>query len=84
MAGADPDLQRKARESPAGKLRVVITMSPRAQDLDPTELGIADAQSFGGFRGMCVATVTGQQVLDLAGREEIEAIDEDREYHAID
>lgn len=77
------DLEQKSKAAPDKDFEVIITLKRDAQDLQPRTLGTVSVQPYEGLPGICHATVTGKQALELAKLSDIEKIEESEEQNAL-
>ena len=80
MARIEQDLEARIRKDPHQAQRVVITLTEASQHLSPADLGLAGVQEIGDS-GILTGSVTGEQLLELSKRSEIEEIVSDSEVH---
>ncbi len=77
MSKIDENLAKLCRETPEKEQKVVITLSPESQSLTAAELGLSGAQQIGELSGIYTGTFTGEKLLELSQRREIEEITPD-------
>lgn len=77
MSRIGDELMQQCRAQPDSRQQVVITLTEGAADRDPATLGLEDAQPIEGLDGVYVASLTGDALMRLAARDEIEEIVED-------
>ena len=82
MAHIDPDLRQQCQTAPNERRAVIITLRPAAQQADLAAV-VPGAKPIVGLDGMLTAELAGAQVLALADRPEIEAIEPDTEQSAL-
>ena len=80
MARIQQDLEERIRKDPRQAQQVVITLTEASQHLSAADLGLDGVQQIGDL-GILTGSVTGQQLLELSKRSEIEEIVSDSEVH---
>jgi hypothetical protein len=77
MAQLERMLAKHSQDQPEKEYSVVITLAETAQDVKGEDLGLVGTREL--MPGILSGTLTGAQLLELQGREEIAEIVEDSE-----
>ncbi len=83
MARIDKRLQQLCLNHPDAPRHVVITLGERHQHMQADDLGCAGVRPIPGMRGMFCGEIAGRDLLELANRSEVDAIEEDIEASTL-
>jgi hypothetical protein len=80
LARIEQDVEELSRKHPQQRQQVVITLTEEAQHLKAADLGLVDAEEIGDL-GILKGSLTGEQLLELSQRSEVEEIAADRDVY---
>ena len=80
MPRIEQGLEEFSRKYPQQRRQVVITLTEEAQHLKAADLGLLDAEEIGDL-GILKGSLTGEQLLELSQRSEVEEIVLDRDVY---
>ena len=83
MAQMDATLEQLCQEDPQQLRQVVITFVERAQNVKAADLGLTEAEQIAGLLGIWKCSATGEKLLELSQRSDIEEITEDMEVSIL-
>jgi hypothetical protein len=83
MSKIEPHLAQSYQENPQSPQKVIITLAPESQSLKAADLGLSDVQEIGEGSGIYTGTFTGEKLLKLSQRHEIQEITPDIEVNML-
>ena len=83
MAQIDATLEQLCQEDPQQLRQVVITFAEGMQSVNAADLGLTEVEEIAGLPGICKCSVTGEKLLELSKRSDIEEITEDMEVSML-
>ena len=83
MSKINDSLAKLCRETPEKEQKVVITICKESQSVTAAELGLSGAEQIATLPGIYTGTFTGEKLLELSQRSEIEEITPDIEANIL-
>jgi len=82
MKCIDEKLEKLCIQEPKRPRKVVITLKEESKNLKPIDIGLSQAKELKGIPGAFAGTFTGEELIKISKRKEIQEIIEDFEVEA--